>query len=137
MCSGTDSAATVKGNTTSAQDTQRRQSQADKWRSEWQAHGVRDPNPEFEGTSPEGTPVPTKESKTDANSFAERNIMMQGFTLKPPDEAPDATDELLQKRRASQATSLMLGRGRKSTMPGANYSDLQVGKTKLFGGGGS
>jgi len=130
MCTGTDSAATVKGNTTSAQDTDARaraRAKLDEQKNFISEEEYQSRLKALEGSATANT----------ANNFQTREQTNQGFDIAPPADSPDMADELLRKRRAAAATSLMLGRGRKSTMPGANYGDLQIGKTKLFGGGDS
>jgi hypothetical protein len=142
MCSGTDSAATVKGNTTKEQDDTQRKTNADSWKADWLAHGVKDPTPG--ATSPGGIRAPSTYSDPNAPNLTANNFVAhmqeyQGFDLKPPPDPPDITDTLVRQRRASVATQLLLSRarGRAGTMEPAGFGDLQAGKNKLYGGGGS
>jgi hypothetical protein len=128
MCGGTDSAATVKGNTTPEQDeAQRRRNIARE-----------DEKANFRTAEQQAAARKNAETKGEtANTFQQREAEMQGFGIKPPPDAPDAADEMLRKRRAAEATSLMLGRGRKDTMRPSTFGDMAIGKSKLYGGGGS
>lgn len=151
MCGGTDSAATVKGNTTAAQDNTQREKNVQRWRDEWQRYGVQNPDPTK--PSPDGTPGPEQAPQgrdpmrhglltdlseqpaptgsVDAHRFTENQREMQGFSQKPPPD-PDMADDLLRmrKRRASEATSLLLARGRKSTMTASTWGSESFGKRK-------
>jgi hypothetical protein len=128
MCGGTDSAATVKGTTTKAQDDEQRRRNSIRV-----DEGANYRTAEEQAAAKKAVETPGETSST----YQEREKEMQGFGIKPPPDAPDAADELLRKRRAAEATSLMLGRGRKDTMRPSTFGDMAIGKSKLYGGGGS
>lgn len=128
MCGGNDSAATIKGSTTPEQDAAQREKDRQKI--------LDDANYE----SPEKTAARLKDNAkpvaaTDTvNAYLAHEKEFQGFDVAPPPDAPDVTDELVRKRRAAQASQLLLGRGRASTMLQSNFGDLQVANQRLLNG---
>jgi hypothetical protein len=87
--------------------------------------------------TPDSKPTGFKEKMGDPEPFISdgRNY---GFAALPPPDPPDITDDLVRRRRASQAMALMLGRGRgrAGTMlrPGERFATYFPESPDLFGG---
>lgn len=131
MCGGADTAATVKGNTTREQDDAQRQ----KNRENIAGSDVDKKSKDEAIANVDEGARKANDANASASSYAENEKKMQGFGIAPPPDSPDITDELLRKRRAAEATNLMLGRGRKDTMRSSNFGDMSIPKTKTYGGG--
>lgn len=106
MCGAADSEATIKGNTTLEQEKKIRKDA--------------------------GKAEPTA-SDSAAAAVAKAQSTL-GFSIGPPGAAPDLTDELLRKRRASELTSALTGRGRRDSMLGGGDINRASRTNSILGG---
>lgn len=57
-----------------------------------------------------------------------------GFSVLPPKDSPDITDQAVRARRMAQALQLLSGRGRKQSFLGGNYDSDTLGAGSILGG---
>jgi hypothetical protein len=95
------------------------------------------PQQDAEQAKKVGAPAPAPE--TSAATYVQNEVDNRdpnnplGFSVAPPAAAPDLTDAALKQRRASQALSLLAGRGRRQAFLGQGYGPSALGAdtTKL------